>query len=147
MSRSVKHAYKKHSVVQRQHYLQTHSRLSPPSAYDQARKEFYRARHAREIETRVAREEALSTGAFFGLGPLEVGMMLENQAHEDWKAWAKREIAAQKQLQSSLITGTEIEEPSMELSEEGAEELQEVEEAIPASKGGQDALGGAAIHP
>ena len=92
----------------------THNALSPAAAYDLARKEFYRLRHSREIEARVAREEALSTGAFFGPGPNEIGMKLEDKEYEAWKAWAAKEIERMKQLQGSAYTGMENEEASEE---------------------------------
>ena len=108
-------------------------------------------RHSRETEVRVAREEALSTGAFFGPGPLEIGMKLENAAYDDWKEWAKKEILAQQQLQGSAYTGTEAED-APEIVDEGGlsseqEEIQQVSESIPGSKGGQEARGGAAVIP
>lgn len=75
-------------------------------------------------------------------------MKLENQAYENWREWARKEIAAQKQLQSSSYTGNEIEEAEMEMAaEDGSEELQQVEESVPASRKGQEAKGGAPIHP
>lgn len=134
------------SVIQRQNHLISEG-LAPAAAYDQARKEFYRYRHAREVEARVAKEEALAVGAYFGPGPLEIGMQLEDQAYEQWKAWAAKEIAAQKQLQGSAYTGTEAEEPGLEIQESREEALQEVGGNVPGSKGGQTAVGGAAVHP
>lgn len=134
-------------MIQRQNWLLTHTNLSPPAAYDQARKELYRVRHAREIEVRVAREEALSTGAMFGPGPLEIGMKLEDKAYEDWKEWAIKEIASLKQLQGSAYTGTESEDSEAEPTEESEAEVQEVAASVPASRRGQTAQGGTAIHP
>ena len=68
-----------------------HTDLSLSAAYDQARKELYRYRHAQEVEQRVAREEALASGAFFGQGPLEIGNYLEDKQYEDWRKWAEKE--------------------------------------------------------
>lgn len=65
----------------------------------------------------MAREEALATGAFFGLGPLEVGELLENAAYDDWKSWAIREIAAQKHAQGAAYTGSDIDNASPESGE------------------------------
>lgn len=135
-----------HSVIQRQNYL-LRTGLAPAAAYDQARKELYRYRHFREVEARVAREEALAVSAYFGPGPLEIGMQLEDQAYEQWKTWAAKEIAAQKQLQGSAYTGTEAEEPGLEVQEPEQAELQEVAENVPGSRAGQTAAGGAAIRP
>jgi len=122
--------------------------LAPTTAYDAARKEFYRIRHAREVEDRVAREEAQASGSLFGPGPLEIGMKLEDQQYEHWREWAAKEIEAQKQLQGSAYTGTEAEgADSGVLNDPEAEDLQEVSDAVPASRAGQEAKGGSAVHP
>lgn len=135
------------SVVQRQAYLMS-TGLAEQSAYDIARKEFYRFRHHQEIETRVAREEALATGGFFGPGPVEIGMKLEDKAYDDWHAWAEQEIIAQKQQSSSAYTGTEAEnaESSADTLGPNGEDLEMVADSIPGSKAGQAALGGAPIR-
>ncbi|EMC97491.1 hypothetical protein BAUCODRAFT_88360 [Baudoinia panamericana UAMH 10762] len=132
------------AVIQRQSHLIA-SGMQPSAAYDAARKEFYRHRHYNEIERRVAREEALSTGAFFGLGPLDVGMKLEDEAYKGWKVWAEKESAAMKALQGSAYTGQEND--SVEISQPDQEELQAIGESVPASKRGQEARGGSAVHP
>jgi small subunit ribosomal protein S23 len=81
-------------VVQRQLWLKENvPGMSLTKAYDQARKEFYNIRHQEEVERRVAREEALSTGAYFGKSALEIGMQLEDKEYEAWKVWALNEIA------------------------------------------------------
>ncbi|CZT24656.1 related to 37S ribosomal protein S25, mitochondrial [Ramularia collo-cygni] len=134
------------AVIQRQQYLMHKQSLSEAAAYDRARKELYRFRHAREIEQRVAREEALSTGAYFGPGPLQTGMHVEDQMYEQWKAWAQNEIQAQKALAGSAYTGAEEE---VGLDAEGGEEsaaLEEVAGSVPGSRGGVTARGGAAVH-
>ncbi|KAF2864046.1 hypothetical protein K470DRAFT_254372 [Piedraia hortae CBS 480.64] len=115
------------SVVQRQAHLMSAGH-DTDSAYNIARKEFYRVRHAQEIEERVAREEALSTGAFFGPGPLEVGMQLEDQKYEEWKKWAAREIMAMKQQQASAYSGPEEAEGQGEVCE-GQMEVAEVQDS------------------
>lgn len=135
------------AVVQRQHWLMRHAGLTEAAAYDKARKELYRTRHAREVEQRVAREEAMAYGGFFGASPLEIGAELEDRQIENWKAWAKKEIQTQKQLQGSAYTGTENEEAEAQLEEADDEVLQQVGERVPASKSGQMAMGGAAVHP
>ncbi|KAI6870009.1 ATP-dependent DNA helicase [Hortaea werneckii] len=115
------------AVVQRQSYLMSHGGLTTALAYDTARKEFYRYRHYLETSTRVAREEALAVGAFFGPGPVEIGMHLENQAYEGWKAWAEKEVAAMKQMAGAAYTGTENQEAAISSPEvPEQEDLQEV---------------------
>jgi len=74
-------------------------------AYDIARKEFYSLRHEEEVERRIAKEEALWTGAYFGKGPLEVGMELEDKTYEAWKEWATKEIEAIDRQRDSAYTG------------------------------------------
>ncbi|KAI7322771.1 ATP-dependent DNA helicase, partial [Hortaea werneckii] len=115
------------AVVQRQSYLMSHDGLTTALAYDIARKEFYRYRHYLETSTRVAREEALAVGAFFGPGPVEIGMHLENQAYEGWKVWAEKEVAAMKQMAGAAYTGTENEEATISSPEvPEQEDLQEI---------------------
>ena len=74
-------------------------------------------------------------------------MQLEDAAYEDWREWAKQQTIAQRQMDSAAYTGTEAEEPDLEIQEPESAELQEVADSVPASKGGQTARGGAAIHP
>lgn len=100
------------AVVQRQAYLMSVGH-GVNAAYDIARKEFYRVRHANEVEARVAREEALSTGAFFGPGPNEVGEKLEDMAYEDWRQWAVKENSNLKQIQGAAYSGDEVEESAV----------------------------------
>ncbi|KAF2718197.1 hypothetical protein K431DRAFT_315090 [Polychaeton citri CBS 116435] len=144
------------AVVQRQKWLLNNTDTSPAAAYDTARKELYRARHAQEIERRVAREEALATGAYFGMSPLDVGNKLEDEQVENWKAWAEKEVIALKQLQGGGFGGQRGSEEGegedgMDSTEDGlgdyaGQELQEVSESVPASKRGQTARGGAGIR-
>jgi small subunit ribosomal protein S23 len=81
-------------------------------AYDAARKEFYHYRHIEAVEQRVAREEAMSTGAYFGKGPLEISMELEDKQFENWKAWALAEVEREKQMAGAAYTGNIEEEES-----------------------------------
>lgn len=120
--------------------------MSTAAAYDLARKELYRYRHHKEVQVRVAREEAQAVGAYFGLGPLEVGDMLEDQAFEQWRQWAVKETQALKALQGSAYTGVE-EESAVEITEPGQAELQEVGGSVPNTRAGQTARGGAAVRP
>jgi small subunit ribosomal protein S23 len=52
----------------------------------------------------VAKEEALSTGAYFGKSTLEIGMELEDQAYEEWKAWATKEVELNTQRKDAVYT-------------------------------------------
>ncbi|KAM3420672.1 hypothetical protein BST61_g3927 [Cercospora zeina] len=135
------------AVVQRWQWLITHTTHSDAAAYDMARKELYRYRHHREVEARVAREEAQATGAYFGLGPLEVGDLLEDQAFENWKQWAVKQTQALRALQGSAYSGAEDDaEVQLQAPEDDAA-LQEVSSSVPSSKDGQTARGGAPVRP
>lgn len=79
--------------------------MTKAQAYDMARKEFYAQRHYDEIEKIVHREEALSTGAYFGKSALEVGMDLENQAFDRWRSWATEQATLQEQTRSAAYSG------------------------------------------
>lgn len=132
------------AVVQRQRWLMQNDDLAEAAAYDKARKEFYRARHAQEVEQRVAREEATFYGGIFGMSAIEVGMQLEDKAYENWREWAAKQIAKAKQLANSTYTGDESDEMGDEDTEIAASELLK---SLPSSNAGQEAFGGAAIHP
>ncbi|KAI9716032.1 MAG: mitochondrial ribosomal small subunit component [Chrysothrix sp. TS-e1954] len=116
------------SVIQRQHWLMTHAsrdaadaqgkKVIDPStgqaqriamdsseAYDTARLEHYAVRHHDAVESRVAAEEALATGANFGPTALDVGMELENRTYERWKGWAKGQVTIIEQARSAAYTG------------------------------------------
>lgn len=88
--------------------------MTKSAAYDIARREFYKIRLQEDIERRVAAEEAEATGAQFGLSALEIGMELENQEHEKWKAWAKTEAQLFDQRTASLTGAPEIAETEPE---------------------------------
>ncbi|OCK77805.1 mitochondrial ribosomal protein [Lepidopterella palustris CBS 459.81] len=134
------------SVVQRQLWLMQNDNLTKEAAYDQARREFYHHRHLEDVQRRVAKEEALATGAYFGKGVLEIGMELEDQAYENWKAWAQKQIDIEKQNREQLYSGPVEKPDGAGLDDEELDEaLDKMEDAIPA--GGQGAIGGAAIHP
>lgn len=79
--------------------------LSKAAAYDQARKEFYQQRLYDEIEARVAREEALSTGAEFGKSTMDVGMQLENETFDKFRTWAKEQVTLMEQARNAAYTG------------------------------------------
>ncbi|EGP83011.1 uncharacterized protein MYCGRDRAFT_50818 [Zymoseptoria tritici IPO323] len=136
-----------HSVVQRQQHLMKAESLPAAKAYDRARKELYRARHFREVQQRVAREEALAQGAYFGPGPLQIGMQIEDKMYENWKEWAVKEIAAAKALAGSAYTGLEQQASIIEGISDESEALQEVVESVPGSNKLPAAMGGVALHP
>jgi small subunit ribosomal protein S23 len=88
--------------------------ISKTAAYDIARREFYKLRLQEDIQRRVAAEEAEATGANFGPSYLEIGMDLENQQYEKWKAWAKTEAQIFDQKNAALSGAPEIAEAEAE---------------------------------
>lgn len=103
-----------YSVVQRQlHLLNTVPDITKEEAYDIARREFYKLRLQEDVDRRIAQEEARATGAYFGLDMNTIGMELENQEYERWKAWAETEIVMQ-QSNRAAFAGTEITEAEAE---------------------------------
>jgi hypothetical protein len=125
----------------------TYPAYTKAGAYDKARKEFYDVRHTQEIERRVAREEALWTGAEFGPSPLDIGMQLEDQKYEEWRGWAEKEIMAIKQLSGSSGNARDLDAPlDPEDDADVSAGLDEVEASVPGSKRGQGAKGGAFVH-
>ncbi|KAL9073223.1 MAG: hypothetical protein Q9161_003055 [Pseudevernia consocians] len=136
------------SVVQRQLWLQHNvPGITSAQAYDQARKEFYDLRLQEDVERRVAKEEAMSTGAYFGKSALDIGMELEDKEYERWKEWAAKEVVLAEQRRAAMYTGG-VESGDMAVDSDPAEyeaALEEVSDQIPAQ--GQSALGGAMIRP
>ena len=133
------------SVIQRQLWL-LHNvpHISRAQAYDMARKEFYDLRLQEDVERRVAREEAMSTGAYFGPSQLEIGMELENKEFERWKRWAQKQVEFQQQTSAAMYSGGTAEnEDAVVDGDQAVEEaaIEEVSDQIPAQ--GQTALGGA----
>lgn len=86
-----------------------HKGLSKASAYDAARREFYSHRHLSEIRSRIAKEEALHVGAYFGKGPLEIGMELEDKTWENWKRWANAQIEDEQAMRAQMFSGQQDE--------------------------------------
>ena len=78
--------------------------LSREEAYDKARTEFYNFRLQEDVERRVGREEAEMTGAYFGMTNLEIGMQLEDEQYEKWRADAFKVMEAQR-LRSGALAG------------------------------------------
>lgn len=127
-------------------WLMKHQHLSKPAAYDIARREFYQHRHLEDIRRRVAKEEALHVGAYFGKGPLQIGMELEDQTWESWKRWAARQIEDEQSMRAQMFSGPQTDGEDMS-GEEFDAAMSELQPAVPQSKEGQPALGGAAAHP
>ena len=133
------------SVIQRQLWLLYNvPNISRAQAYDMARKEFYDLRLQEDVERRVAKEEAMSTGAYFGPSQLEIGMELENKEFERWKQWAEKQVEFQQQQQAAMYTGGTTDNADVAPDADPAMEeaaIEEVSDQIPAQ--GQSALGGA----
>lgn len=90
------------SVVRRQmHLMKT---MSKAKAYDQARKEFYRQRLQEDVERRVAKEEAMATGAYFGKTMMQIGTEMEDRAYERWKTWAQANTVELAQKRAGAST-------------------------------------------
>lgn len=128
------------SVIQRQMWLQNNvPGTNPAQAYDQARKEFYKVRLQEDVQRRVAKEEALATGAYFNKSTLDIGMELEDKQYEEWKAWAIKEVNETQQRRNAMYTGQDNE--AMDLSpddpqpEAGLDEIDGDAAAIPAAQG------------
>lgn len=114
--------------------------MNRKEAYDQARKEFYAFRHREDIQRRVAREEALNTGAYFGPSQIDIGIQLEGTAFEDWKQWAQEESLRKRQEAAAMYTDLEKDKPSAspEVDEiEPQPEDYEGDESTPAPNGNQ----------
>jgi small subunit ribosomal protein S23 len=112
---------KSNSVIQRQLWLLRNERhMSRAQVYDRARKEFYELRLREEVRRHVAKEEALATGAYFGKSALEVGMELENQEYERWKAWTEKQLVLMEQHRAA---GPAITNAPVESEAEGEEEV------------------------
>ena len=134
------------SVVQRQLWLRHNMPgITPAQAYDQARKEFYELRLQEDVERRVAKEEATSTGAYFGPSALDIGMDLEDKEYERWKEWAQKEVEILEQKNAAMYTGGIQNEPVGAPEGEYDAAVEEVSDQIPAQ--GQSATGDALLHP
>ncbi|KAI0432336.1 mitochondrial ribosomal protein S25 [Xylaria sp. FL1042] len=103
------------SVVQRQLWMMHNVEgMTQAKAYDIVRKEFYALRHEEDVERRIAKEEAMKVGAYFGKTAMQVGMELEDQQHELWKKWATRQISSVQAEQDSAYTNFGAAEESNE---------------------------------
>lgn len=122
--------------------------LGRDRSYDMARKELYALRHQAEIEQRVQREEALSTGAYFGKSVNEISMGLEDNIYEEWKVWALKQAEALELAAGAAYTGVDEDSAQLDPADpETQEGLDEVGDSVPATREGQDAYGGAAVRP
>jgi small subunit ribosomal protein S23 len=97
-------------------WLMKHAGHSKASAYDLARREFYAHRHRSEIRSRIAKEEAQHVGAYFGKGPLEVGMELEDKSWESWKRWANQQIEDEQAMRAQMFSGQQDEGAGADMS-------------------------------
>jgi small subunit ribosomal protein S23 len=80
--------------------------ITKAQAYDKARKEFYAIRRQDELVQKVQREEALWTGAQFGLSALEAGLVVEDKEFERWKIFAAKEAQALQTRQSAAFANS-----------------------------------------
>ncbi|KAI0442876.1 mitochondrial ribosomal protein S25 [Xylaria telfairii] len=113
------------SVVQRQLWMM-HSveGMTQAKAYDIVRREFYALRQEEDVERRIAKEEAMKVGAYFGMSPMAVGMELEDREYENWKKWAGKQIQnVQAEKDSAYTNFGATEEADADSSNEAAEEL------------------------
>lgn len=92
--------------------------MSPTRAYDHARKEFYALRLQEDVERRIAKEEALATGAYFGKSALEIGMKVEDKEYERWKSWAEQKLIEKKQRAFAKFGGVDNAVPADPLIDE-----------------------------
>lgn len=106
------------SVVQRQLWLLKNQDMGPSRAYDHARKEFYALRLQEDVERRVAKEEALATGAYFGISALEIGMKVEDKEYERWKSWAEQKLIEKEQRRFARFGGVDNAVPADPLIDE-----------------------------
>jgi small subunit ribosomal protein S23 len=118
-------------------WLMKHHHLPKAVAYDTARREFYHHRHLAAIRQRIAKEEALHVGAYFGKGPLEIGMELEDQSFENWKKWAEQQIEDEQQMRAQLFSGPQAGDETSKGEFEDA--LEDVPDAVSESREGQTA--------
>ena len=83
-------------------------RIPRNEAYDLARKEFYDLRHRQQLEQRIAYEEAMHVGAYFGQLRLDISMKIEDQVRSDWLAWADNELQSIEASTSRVAGISEI---------------------------------------
>lgn len=124
-----------------------HKSLSKASAYDQARREFYAHRHLSEIRSRIAKEEAQHVGAYFGKGPLEVGMELEDKSWENWKRWATQQIDDEQAMRAQMFSGQADQGAGGDMSNAEYEQaVDALQPSAPNTPQSRAPLGGVAAH-
>ncbi|KAI1741002.1 mitochondrial ribosomal protein S25 [Xylaria scruposa] len=115
------------SVVQRQLWMMHNVEgMTEEKAYDTVRREFYALRHEEDVERRIAKEEAMKVGAYFGMSSTQVSMELEDQQYESWKKWASKQISNVEAEKDAAYTNFgAAEEADMDSSDTMAEEIVE----------------------
>ena len=68
------------------------------------------------MERRIAKEEALHTGAYFMPGPNAIAGPLEDAQFESWKTWAANRVAGIKNQRLAGYSGSEIEDDGVDES-------------------------------
>ncbi|KAF2967142.1 hypothetical protein GQX73_g6412 [Xylaria multiplex] len=123
-------------VVQRQLWIMYNVEgMTKEKAYDMARREFYALRHEEDVERRIAKEEAMKVGAYFGKSFLQVGMELEDQQYENWKKWAGKQIQNVQAEQDAAYTNFgAVEESDAEQNDLDSDDIDAVDEAAAADQ-------------
>jgi len=86
-----------------------------------------------DTERRVAREEALATGGYFGKSAMDIGMELEDKEYENWKKWAEKQVELANQRQAAMYTGVDDSDTAIEVeTQELKASLEELSHPIPA---------------
>ncbi|KAI8949298.1 mitochondrial ribosomal protein S25 [Xylaria longipes] len=123
-------------VVQRQLWMMHNVEgMTEEKAYDIVRREFYALRQEEDVERRIAKEEAMKVGAYFGMSSMQVSMELEDQQYENWKKWAGRQISnVQSEKDAAYTNFGATEEADADSSDAIAEELAEETPEAPAAR-------------
>lgn len=108
--------------------------MTQDKAYDIVRREFYALRHQEDVERRIAKEEAMKVGAYFGKSHLQVGMELEDRQFELWKKWAGKQIQGVRAEQDAAYTNFgDTEEADADTVDVGLEDTETVTAEEPAA--------------
>jgi small subunit ribosomal protein S23 len=97
--------------------------LKQQEAYDIARREFYAERLREDIERRVAKEEAYSTGAYFGETYTQWGMELEDKIYDEFTVWAEKKMLEIENTRNATLAGPGRPEPTESALENGENTL------------------------
>ncbi|KAI1820907.1 37S ribosomal protein S25 [Xylaria intraflava] len=134
-------------VVQRQLWMMHNVEgITQEKAYDIVRREFYALRQAEDVERRVAKEEAMKVGAYFGKSAVQVSMDLEDKEYKSWMKWAgKRAELVQAEQDAAYTNFGDLEEADtdglrMDPEEEDPEQPRE-QESRPGEASRDDAAG------